>query len=331
MRTIFWKDCLWLIDQTKLPEKEELIPCRRVDELVEAIKRLAIRGAPALEAAGAYGVALASFEREFSGLEEIRQYLVEKAKLIASARPTAVNLSVGVEKVLKRALEGNSIEEVRSIALREAERVAEEDIERNKKIGGNGAKLLEDGDVVLTYCNTGRLATVDWGTALGVIRSAVEEGKKIRVFACETRPLNQGSRLTCYELMKDRIDVTLITDSAVGIVIKKGFVNKVIVGADRIVRDGFFNKIGTYTVAITAKHHRIPFYVAAPKSTFDLSRTSEDVVIEERGAEELIYCGDKLLAPKDVKVYNPAFDFTPLELVSAIITEEGVIYPPFNF
>lgn len=331
MRTIFWKDCVWLIDQTKLPEKEELIACRTVEELIGAIKRLSIRGAPALEAAGAYGVALAAFEREFSDVDEMKRYLVEKAKLLASARPTAVNLSVGVDRVLKKALEGESVEEIRKIALSEAEKVAEEDVERNKRIGENGAKLLEDNDVVLTFCNTGRLATVDWGTALGVVRSAVEQGKRIRVFACETRPLNQGSRLTCYELMKDQIDVTLITDSAVGIVMRKGLVNKVIVGADRIVRDGVFNKIGTYTVAITARYHGIPFYVAAPKSTFDLNKTEKDVEIEERSGEELIFCGNKQLAPRDVKVYNPAFDFTPLSLVSAIITEEGILYPPYNF
>jgi len=331
MRTIFWKDCVWLIDQTKIPEKEELIACKSVEELITAIKRLAIRGAPALEAAGAYGVALAAFEREFSSLEEMKRYLVEKGKLIASARPTAVNLSVGVQRVLEKALSGKSIGEVRKIALKEAERVAEEDVERNMKIGKNGAKLLNDGDVVLTHCNTGRFATVDWGTALGVVRAAVEEGKRIKVFACETRPLNQGSRLTCYELMKDNIEVTLITDSAVGIVMRKGLVNKVLVGADRIVKDGIFNKIGTYTIAITAKHHKIPFYVAAPKSTFDLIKTEREVEIEERSGEELIYCGNKLLAPKDVKVYNPAFDFTPLELVSAIITEEGIIFPPYDF
>lgn len=331
MRTIFWKDCVWLIDQTKIPEKEELIACKSVEELITAIKRLAIRGAPALEAAGAYGVALAAFEREFSSLEEMKRYLVEKGKLIASARPTAVNLSVGVQRVLEKALSGKSIGEVRKTALKEAERVAEEDVERNMKIGKNGAKLLNDGDVVLTHCNTGRFATVDWGTALGVVRAAVEEGKRIKVFACETRPLNQGSRLTCYELMKDNIEVTLITDSAVGIVMRKGLVNKVLVGADRIVKDGIFNKIGTYTIAITAKHHKIPFYVAAPKSTFDLIKTEREVEIEERSGEELIYCGNKLLAPKDVKVYNPAFDFTPLELVSAIITEEGIIFPPYDF
>jgi methylthioribose-1-phosphate isomerase len=251
--------------------------------------------------------------------------------LIASSRPTAVNLSVGVERVLKKALSGNSIDEVREIALREAEKVAEEDVERNKRIGKIGAKLIDDGDAILTYCNTGRLATVDWGTALGIVRSAVEEGKRVKVFACETRPLNQGSRLTCYELMKDGIDVTLITDAAVGILMRKRLVKKVFVGADRIVQDGVFNKIGTFTLAIAASYHRVPFYVAAPKSTLDLTKTEKDVVIEERSREELIYCGNRLLAPKDVKVYNPAFDFTPLSLVSAIITEDGIIYPPYNF
>lgn len=331
MRTIFWRNGVWLIDQTKLPEKEELICCRKVVELVEAIRKLAIRGAPALEAAGAYGVALACFEKDFKSLEEMREHLVAKAREIATARPTAVNLSVGVERVLKKAMKGETVEEVRKLALEEAEKVAEEDVERNKKIGKNGARLLSDGDVVLTYCNTGRLATVDWGTALGVVRSAIEEGRKIKVFACETRPLNQGSRLTCYELITDGIEVTLITDSAAGIVMKQRLVNKVIVGADRIVKDGFFNKIGTYTLAIVANYHRIPFYVAAPKTTFDLSKTSTDVLIEERGRDELIFCGGKLIAPEKVRVYNPAFDFTPLSLVSAIITEDGVIFPPYNF
>jgi methylthioribose-1-phosphate isomerase len=330
MKTIFWDDGIWLLDQTKLPEREEMLKCKKVEELVDAIKKLAIRGAPALEAAGAYGVALACFERDFKNPEEMKNYIKARAEIIANARPTAVNLAVGVQRVLEKALNGRSVEEIRKIALEEAEKIASEDIERNRKIGKHGAKLLNDGDSVLTYCNTGRLATVDWGTALGIIRSAIEEGKKIKVFACETRPLNQGSRLTCYELMKDGIEVTLITDSAAGIVMRKGMVNKVIVGADRIVRDGVFNKIGTYSVAIIANYHKIPFYVAAPKSTFDLKKSSEEVVIEERGREELIYCGNKLLAPRDVKVYNPAFDFTPLSLVSAIVTEEGILFPPYK-
>ena len=330
MRSIFWDNGLKLIDQTKLPEKLEIIECRNVEVLADAIKRLAVRGAPALEAAGAYGIALAAREKEFETVDELKDHLKKSAEFLASTRPTAVNLFVGIERALNAALKGESLEEVRELALLEAERLAEEDIERNRKMGEYGAKLLEDGDTILTYCNAGRLATVDWGTALGVVRSAVEEGKRIKVIACETRPLNQGSRLTCWELMEDGIDVTLITDSMVGIVMQKGMVDKVIVGADRIVRDTVFNKIGTYTVSIVAKHHGIPFYVAAPKATFDWAKRAEDVVIEERPREELIYCGNRQIAPLNVKVYNPAFDPTPLENVTALITEYGVIEPPYD-
>ncbi len=330
MRSIFWQDGVALIDQTKLPEKLEVIVCKTVAELADAIKRLAVRGAPALEAAGAYGIALAAREKDFESVEDLKAYLKSAAEYLASTRPTAVNLFVGIERALQAAMKGESVEEVRKLALKEAEAIAEEDVERNKKIGEYGAELLEDGDVVLTYCNAGRLATVDWGTALGVVRSALEQGKKIKVIACETRPLNQGSRLTCWELMQDGIDVTLITDAMVGIVMQKGMVDKVIVGADRIVRDAVFNKIGTYTVAIVAKEHGVPFYVAAPKATFDWERRAEDVIIEERSRDELIYCGNRLLAPKDVRVYNPAFDATPLSYVTAIITEYGVIEPPYE-
>ncbi|MET1124434.1 MAG: S-methyl-5-thioribose-1-phosphate isomerase [Archaeoglobaceae archaeon] len=331
MRTIYWEDGVCLIDQTKLPENFEIIRCRKVSELADAIKRLAIRGAPALEAAGAYGIALAAHERNFGSVEEMKEYLKRAAELLASTRPTAVNLFVGIERALKAALRGESVEEVRELALSEAERVAEEDVARNKKIGEHGAKLLEDGDVVLTYCNTGRLATVDWGTALGIVRTAVlEQGKDIRVVACETRPLNQGSRLTCWELMQDGIEVTLIADNMVGVVMRKGMVNKVIVGADRIVKNAVFNKVGTYTVAVVAREHRVPFYVAAPLTTFDWEKEEKDVVVEERAAEELIYCGNRLLAPRDVKVFNPAFDATPLEYVTAIVTERGVIEPPYD-
>ncbi len=335
MRTIFWEnDAVKLIDQTKLPEKFEVLVCKRVEELADAIKRLAIRGAPALEAAGAYGVALATREKDFSSVDELKEHVKKAAKILSSTRPTAVNLFVGIERVLNAALKGKTIEEVRELALKEAERIAEEDVRRNKLIGSHGAKLIEDGDTVLTICNTGRLATVDWGTALGVIRSAVEEGKSVKVIACETRPLNQGSRLTAWELMQDGIDVTLITDSMAGIVMQRGMVDKVIVGADRIVRDAVFNKIGTYTLAVLSKEHGIPFYVAAPLTTFDWDKKSEDVEIEERSKDELIYChsvcGRTLIAPKDVKVFNPAFDCTPLRYVSAIITERGVIRPPYE-
>lgn len=335
MRTIFWEDgAVKLIDQRKLPESFEILECRNVDELAEAIKTLAVRGAPALEAAGGYGVALAGFERDFSGVEELKRHLKERAEFLASTRPTAVNLFVGIERVLNKALQGESVDEIRELAVKEAEKIADEDVERNKRMGKIGAELFEDGDSVLTICNTGSLATVYWGTALGVIRSAVEEGKEIRVFACETRPLNQGSRLTAWELMQDGIDVTLITDSMAGIVMQKGMVNKVIAGADRIVRDSVFNKIGTYTLAVLAKHHNIPFYIAAPKTTFDWTKTASEVKIEERSREELIYCNIKcrktLMAPENVKVYNPAFDPTPLDLVTAIITEYGIIYPPYE-
>ncbi len=330
MRTIFWKDGVVLIDQSKLPEKLELITCKHVVELLDAIKRLAVRGAPALEVAGAYGVVLACIEKEFTRVDEMKSHLIKTFDLIVSTRPTAVNLSIGAKRALDAALKGGSIDEIIRLALQEAEKIAREDIDRNRKIGEYGSKILEDGDTVLTYCNAGRLATVDWGTALGVVRSAVNEGKKIRVIACETRPLNQGSRLTCWELIQDGIDVTLITDSTAAHVMKQGMVDKVIVGADRIVRDSVFNKIGTYMISIVAKEHGIPFYVAAPKTTFDWKKTSKEVIIEERSAEELVYCGEKLLAPKNVNVYNPAFDSTPLDNVTAIITEHGIIEPPYD-
>ncbi len=335
MRTIFWEDdAVRLVDQTKLPDRFEILTCRTVEELGEAIRTLAVRGAPALEAAGGYGVALATFEREFENGEELKMHVKERAEYLASTRPTAVNLFVGIERVLKRALEGRNVDEIRKFALNEAQKIADEDVERNMKMGQIGAVLFENGDSVLTICNTGSLATVYWGTALGVIRSAVRNGVELRVFACETRPLNQGSRLTAWELMRDGIDVTLIADSMAGIVMQRGMVNKVIVGADRIVRDAVFNKIGTYTLSVLAKEHGIPFYVAAPKTTFDWNSKASDVVVEERNREELVYCHTKcrktLIAPENVRVYNPAFDSTPLENVTAIITEHGIIYPPYS-
>jgi len=336
MRTIYWdyeENCVRLIDQTKLPDVFEVLACRTVEDLAAAIKRLSVRGAPALEAAGGYGVALAAFLSP-ENIEKAREFVREKADLLAKTRPTAVNLFYGIERVLRVAMSAESVEEMREKALKEAEEIAEEDVRRNRAMGEFGAELIPDNAVVMTYCNTGRLATVDWGTALGVVRSAVEQGKRVKVIACETRPLNQGSRLTCWELMQDGIDVMLITDSMAGYVMRKKKVDCVIVGADRIVRDAVFNKIGTYTVAVLAKEHGIPFYVAAPSTTFDWSRCENDVVVEERAREELIYCNVKcmktLIAPRDVEVYNPAFDATPLDYVSALITEKGVIRPPYS-
>jgi methylthioribose-1-phosphate isomerase len=240
-----------------------------------------------------------------------------------------VNLAWGVDRVIDATSDAYDVEGIRDIALSEAKNIADEDVVTNKMIGKHGAKLLKDGDTVMTYCNAGRMACVDWGTALGVVRSAVEAGKKINVVACETRPLNQGSRITTWELMQDNIPVTLITDSMAGHVMRKGMVDKIIVGADRITGDAVFNKIGTYSLSVLAKEHEIPFYVAAPVSTFDFEGWEETVTIELRDEDELRFCRGAQTAPADVKVYNPAFDATPMENISGIITENGVFHPPF--
>ena len=320
-----------MIDQTLLPERLEDILVGSVGELCEAILALRVRGAPALGAAGGYGVALAAARSAATNPAALLDDVRKAAGIIRAARPTAVNLSWGVDRAVKAVDEmGGSagVEEIRASALAAAELIAGEDVSINKALGDRGARLLEDGDVVLTHCNAGRLACVGWGTALGVIRSAVAQGKRISVYACETRPLFQGSRLTAWELTEDNIPVTLICDNMAGMAMRQGLVDKVIVGADRITKDAVFNKIGTYSIAVLAKAHGVPFYVAAPISTFDLERSEKDVEIEERDADEIRRLGNKKLAPADVKVYNPAFDATPLDLVSAIITERGIYRPP---
>ena len=320
-----------MIDQTLLPERLEEILVGSIDGLCEAIQSLRVRGAPALGAAGGYGVALAAARSGATDPAALLDDVREAAGVIRAARPTAVNLSWGVDRVMKAIdeIEGSAdAEEIRAAALAAAELIAEEDVSINKALGEVGAALLEDGDAVLTHCNAGRLACVDWGTALGVIRSAWAQGKKISVYACETRPLFQGSRLTVWELSEDKIPVTLICDSMAGMVMRQGKIDKVIVGADRITKDAVFNKIGTYSHAVLAKAHGIPFYVAAPISTFDLAHSEEDVEIEERDPDEIRRLGDRQLAPAEVKVYNPAFDATPLNLVTAIITERGIYRPP---
>ncbi|MBN1761869.1 MAG: S-methyl-5-thioribose-1-phosphate isomerase [Methanomicrobia archaeon] len=324
MRTITWDDekaVVKLIDQTVLPADYKIVACAQVDELIAAIQELKVRGAPVLGAAGAFGVVLAC--------KNVRDAAAVKkeAHKLRNARPTAVNLSYGVDRALAAALRGENMQEMMRLALAEAKRIAEDDVAANKKLGEYGSALLEDGDVVLTHCNAGRLACVDWGTALGVIRTAIEKGKRIEVIACETRPLNQGSRLTAWELLEDNIPVTLITDSMAAALMRAGRVNKVLVGADRVVKEGVFNKIGTYMHAVVANAHGIPFYVAAPRSSFDTERSYTEVEIEERSPEELLFCGEKQIAPRDVKVYNPAFDFTPFALIEAVITEAGIIRP----
>ncbi|OFV68316.1 MAG: Initiation factor 2B related protein [Candidatus Syntrophoarchaeum caldarius] len=326
MQTIAWddqKEAVTLIDQRMLPDTPDLLLCNTVDELIHAIRTLAVRGAPAIGVAAAFGVVL-SFKTSTT-IEEA----LKKCEELKNARPTAVNLQWAVERVLAAVEDCESVGEARERSLDLAKRMAEEDVEVNRAIGKHGAKLFKDGERVLTHCNAGRLACVDWGTALGVIRSCFEEGKHVEVVACETRPLNQGSRITAWELMEDKIPVTLITDSSAAYLMQRGMIDKVIVGADRIVKDAVFNKIGTYSHAVNAKHHGIPFYVAAPMSTFDLNHTEADIKVEERDGDELRYFKGIKNAPDGVDVLNFAFDATPLELVSAIVTEEGVIYPPF--
>jgi len=252
--------------------------------------------------------------------------LGKAAETLKETRPTAVNLFWAIDRILTKArgFSGNA-KGLAAFVVEEAQKIADEDAAANRLIGKYGAELIRDEDVILTHCNAGALATVDYGTALGVIRAAWEQGKKIRVIATETRPKLQGARLTAYELKRDGIPVTLITDSMVGYVMYKRLVGKVIVGADRIVRDAVINKIGTYTIAVLAKEHNLPFYVAAPKSTFDLAHTSANVVIEERRSEEVTHIGLQRFAPEGVNVLNPVFDITPLKYVTAVICEDGIL------
>ncbi|MDP2767153.1 MAG: S-methyl-5-thioribose-1-phosphate isomerase [Candidatus Methanoperedens sp.] len=332
MRTIDWddeKNSIIMIDQTLLPGEYRVIECATVDSLCEAISMMRVRGAPALGAAGGFGISLSAFRSNASSLDVLLDDIQAEGKTIIATRPTAVNLSWGVKRVIRAAEDARNIKEARMFALEEAKAIADEDVEKNMQLGEYGATLLEDGDTVMTHCNAGKLACVDWGTALGVIRSARAQEKDIRVIACETRPLNQGSRITAWELMEDKIPVTLITDSMSGAVMRNGMVDKVIVGADRITQDAVFNKIGTYTHSVIAKEHGIPFYVAAPVSTFDFEHLEDEIEIELRRPEELKFFGSRQIAPLGVEVYNPAFDATPMENVTAIITENGIFHPPF--
>jgi methylthioribose-1-phosphate isomerase len=328
MRTIEWCDgTVITIDQTKLPLETITLKITTVDEMAEAIKSLRIRGAPLLGAAAAFGLALTAYHSKANCTSELLAELEDSAKTLKSTRPTAVNLFWAADRILNKARDySGDVERLKTLVIKEAQRIADEDAEANRAIGKNGAELFNDGDVILTHCNAGELATVEYGTALGVIRAAWEQGKKIKVIATETRPLLQGARLTVYELKRDGIPVTLITDNMVGYVMHKHLVNKVIVGADRIVQDAVVNKIGTFTIAVLAKEHGVPFYVAAPKSTFDLAHTSTDVIIEERKPEEVTHLGGQQVAAHGVGVLNPAFDITPLNYVSAIICESRVYY-----
>jgi len=332
-KTLFWDDgnnSIVFIDQTLLPARFRTVACTTIPRLARAIRRLEIRGAPALGVAGAFGVALAATRCRKRDVRAFRKEVRENSRIIRETRPTAINLAWGVDRVLSAIQKGTTPEEIRALAVAEAQDVARKDGEICRTLGKNGAALIPDGATVLTHCNAGALACSEWGTALGVIRSARDAGKDVRVIACETRPLLQGARLTAWELARDGIDVTVITDSTAAFLMRKGAIDCAIVGADRITRDAVFNKIGTYTHAVTCRYHGIPFYVAAPVSTFDPDRSEPEVVIEERDRNEIARFGNRTTVPEQASVLNYAFDATPLDLVTAVITEKGVHRPPFS-
>ena len=335
IKTLEWTEAgVRFIDQTKLPTEESYVTCSSYEQVAEAIRTMIVRGAPAIGVAAAMGVALGaekSAAREHAGL---RKEFDEICKVMASTRPTAVNLFWAIERMRRQfdATQKLSIVEIKKALVEEAQRMYVEDIAANRAMGKHGATLMPASGGVLTHCNAGALATCGYGTALGVIRAAVEAGKNIHVFADETRPFLQGSRLTAWELNKDGIPTTVISDNMAGAMMKQGKIGAVVVGADRIAANGdVANKIGTYTVAVLAKEHGIPFYVAAPWSTVDLATPDgSGIPIEQRSATEVTHFSGKRIAPEGIRVENPAFDVTPNKYVAAIITERGVARAPYG-
>jgi len=332
IETVYWTDeGVVMIDQTKLPSEEILVTCRTYREVADAIRTMIIRGAPAIGVAAAMGVALGVAKADARDLDKQFECICSE---LASTRPTAVNLFWGIERMkrLYTSLRGLAFGEIRDRLIAEAKLVREEDIEINRAIGRNGAPLVPDGCTVLTHCNAGALATAGYGTALGVVRAAVESGKKLDVFADETRPFLQGARLTVWELKRDGIPATLITDNMAGHFLHSGRIGCVIVGADRIAANGdVANKIGTYGVAVLAKENDVPFYVAAPVSTLDLTLPDgSHIPIEERKAIEVTHLNGSRIAPEGIEARNPAFDVTPNRYVTAIITERGVARAPYT-
>jgi len=332
LKTVEWKDnSVIMIDQTKLPNSLEYVTYTDYNQVADAIRTLVVRGAPAIGVSGAFGLALAALQSNAKEKDQLIQDLEIAKKILFETRPTAINLVWGLEKIMSVTKGDKTVEQIRGSIIETAKQMARDDIQINMSIGKNGSELFNQNDTIMTHCNAGALATVGYGTALGVIRATKESGKNIKVIATETRPVQQGSRLTAFELKHDGIDVSLIPDTAVGYTMANGLVNGVVVGADRILQTGHvFNKIGTYQVATMAKKHNIPFYVAAPLSTFDLQSRPDDVIIEQRKASEVTGIGDKRTAPDGIDVINPAFDMTPPELISGIITENGVAKPPYE-
>jgi len=338
IKTVEWtSEGVRMLDQRLLPTEEKYLLLRSYEEVADAIKNMVVRGAPAIGVSAAMGLALGANQSVGTSVADLEYDFKFMCKVMEATRPTAVNLFWAVERmraVLARArTETKDVEEVRKRLTEEALRIFQEDIESNRALGKFGGELIADGATVLTHCNAGALATAgDYGTALGVVRGAIDAGKRVAVIADETRPFLQGSRLTAWELAKDNIPVTVITDNMAGHVMKQGKVDCVVVGADRIAANGdTANKIGTYMVAVLAKQHNIPFYVAAPISTIDLSTaTGDDIPIEERAANEVTHLREQQLAPDGVQVHNFAFDVTPHELIAAIITDRGVARAPYT-
>lgn len=336
IKTIEWVDNVSrMIDQTILPKEFKLVDITTCEGMYDAIKTMIVRGAPAIGIAGAHGVALAALEAEKMNLQrnDFDKYIKEKGEYLKSSRPTAVNLMWAVDKQIELLEDKNlSVSDLTQKLIKNAVIMENEDIEINKKMGDYGAEVVPKGGTVLTHCNAGALATVGYGTALGVIRSAYAKDPTIKVFADETRPRQQGARLTTWELTEDGIDTTLITDGMCSYFMSKKMIDVVITGADRIAANGdTANKIGTYTVAISAKYHNVPFYIAAPLSTIDTSIASgKEIPIEERNHEEVTHINGDWICAEKVNIINPGFDVTPNELIAGIITEKGILRPPFN-
>lgn len=331
--TVEWKDgAVRLLDQAQLPERVAFLDCRDYRTVAQAIRELKVRGAPAIGVTAAMGVALGANSIKSNDFDHFRKETHEICDLLAATRPTAVNLFWAIERMKRTLADCRQlpVPAIKQRLVEESQRILDEDIAMNKTMGRHGAALVRDGQTILTHCNAGALATAGYGTALGVVRAAWEQGKKIKVLADETRPVLQGARLTAWELMQDGIPVTLITDNMAGALMRQGLVHLCVVGADRIAANGdVANKIGTYSVAVLAKAHDIPFYVAAPYSTIDLNTPSgEQIPIEQRQPGEVTsICGKAVVAPAGVSVLNPAFDVTPAAYITAIITERGVFKP----
>jgi methylthioribose-1-phosphate isomerase len=335
MRTIEWDSgVVRMIDQRKLPHEYVEVEFTDYRDVAKAIKEMYIRGAPAIGAAAAYGLALAAVHSDAQSKPELVATVRQAADLLRATRPTASNLFWALERMLVRLEDDglHGVDEIRQALIAEAESLAEEDVEVNKRMGQYGAELMEDGYSVLTHCNAGALATVDYGTALAPIRTASRQGKSVHVFVDETRPRLQGARLTAWELMREDIPMTLIADNAAGFYIQRGQVDMIFVGADRVVANGdVVNKIGTYKLAVVAKENGVPFYPVVPTSTIDLDIESGDQVpIEERSIEEVTQVRGRPIGPQGVRAANPAFDVTPHRYVTGIITEHGIVYPPFE-